>query len=608
MIVPMTKARILALESHKSDSTKELKNLGLLHPEITVTSSEKIERLREKISGIDRALGLLPEPGKDQVYPQIQEDEAEDLVARVLNLGASLKKLFEEREKLTREESRWSNWGDFDPSIIESLRDTDYPVNLLSLGLDEWKTFKKRYAELPLFEVRRLKAGVLICVVGEVPEEFLGSLIDPPDQSLNSMRTRITKIDNEISELTNHLSTLDMESNQLAAFKQKLEDQVEFATVEENFHATGPVLIISGFLPSNQVDALKKTAAKNSWGLTLEEPDSNEQVPTLTKNPPAVRIIQPVFDLLGTIPGYREHDISLWFLMFFTVFFAFIIGDAGYGALLLVVSIILSLKQSRTGTVGDGLKLFTLLSFATVVWGAITGNWFAYEPISRLPGFRDLIIPSINTYTQGSADTVKLICFVIGTVHIVIAHSIQFFRKITEKPYIHAFGQIGWMVTVLGLYYLVLNVVISSSTYPVPDFAVPMIGIGMGLVFLFENQSGEGFFRGVLSSLANVIPTLLSGVSSFSDIISYIRLYAVGLSGFAIAQSFNSMAQGMMESGIGGIIAGIVVVMLGHTLNLAMAGLSVVVHGVRLNMLEFSNHVGNEWAGFAYKPFKEQIQ
>jgi V/A-type H+-transporting ATPase subunit I len=294
--------------------------------------------------------------------------------------------------------------------------------------------------------------------------------------------------------------------------------------------------------------------------------------------------------------------------MFFTVFFAMIIGDAGYGILLFILSSFITIRQKRRGAVSDGLILLNLLSFATIVWGGITGNWFGFEPISKLPGFRDIIIPSLNTYTDGSADAVKFLCFVIGTVHIVLAHTIQFVKKIREKPYIHAFGQIGWMTTILGLYYLVLSVVISSAEYPIPNFALPMIGIGMGFVFIFDNQEGDGFFRGVIRSLANIIPTALSGVSSFSDIISYIRLYAVGLSGFAIAQSFNSMAKGIMETGAIGIAAGIVVVLLGHTLNLAMAGLSVVVHGVRLNMLEFSNHVGNEWAGFAYKPFGEQTQ
>jgi V/A-type H+-transporting ATPase subunit I len=284
-----------------------------------------------------------------------------------------------------------------------------------------------------------------------------------------------------------------------------------------------------------------------------------------------------------------------------------IIGDAAYGAILLSLSVFLGIKQKRAkGRVPDGIILLGVLSASTVVWGAITGNWFGYEAIGKLPGFRSLIIPGLDSFTPQSAVAVQYMCFVIGTTHIGLAHTLQIIEKLKQRLVFKALAQLGWLVTVLGLYYLVLNVVIDPVRYPVPDYALGMIVGGMGVVFLFENQEGDGFFKGIVRSLGGLIPTALSGVSSFSDIISYIRLFAVGLSGIEIAKSFNGMAEDMFGSGIGGIIAGILVVLFGHTLNLAMAGLSVVVHGVRLNMLEFSSHVGNEWAGFSYEPFQKK--
>jgi V/A-type H+-transporting ATPase subunit I len=199
---------------------------------------------------------------------------------------------------------------------------------------------------------------------------------------------------------------------------------------------------------------------------------------------------------------------------------------------------------------------------------------------------------------------------VIGTIHLSIAHIWNFFRGLRRKPFIAAFEQLGWLSMVLGLYYLVLDMVLGTvliSIVPRPDWWLAMIGGGLAVVMAFGRQeSGQNFFVGLFKGVANIITTALDGISAFSDIISYIRLFAVGLASLAIAESFNAMAGGVAESlgGAGGAVAAVLILFLGHTLNLAMGALSVVVHGVRLNMLEFSGHLGMEWTGVEYSPFK----
>jgi V/A-type H+-transporting ATPase subunit I len=134
-----------------------------------------------------------------------------------------------------------------------------------------------------------------------------------------------------------------------------------------------------------------------------------------------------------------------------------------------------------------------------------------------------------------------------------------------------------------------------------------MVVGGLAAVVVFgQQESGTNFFVGVGKGFANLITTALDGISAFSDIISYIRLFAVGLASLAIAEAFNQMAGGIDASlgGVGGAVAAGLVLFLGHSLNLAMGALSVVVHGVRLNMLEFSGHLGMEWTGVEYSPFR----
>jgi len=219
-----------------------------------------------------------------------------------------------------------------------------------------------------------------------------------------------------------------------------------------------------------------------------------------------------------------------------------------------------------------------------------------------------MIIPQIASYPEilgrsditvaSTQEMIKIMCFIMGTIHLSVAHIKNFIKGL---PRISAVTQLGWLSMVLGLYFLVMQLVLGIG--PVPQFAMYMIYGGLVSVFLFGQQEpGVNFFKGILKGLGGFITTFLDAIGAFSDIISYIRLFAVGLASVAIASSFNAMAEPLMQGPA--IIGAILILLLGHTLNLAMGLLSVVVHGVRLNMLEFSGHLGMEWVGIKYEPFK----
>jgi V/A-type H+-transporting ATPase subunit I len=362
---------------------------------------------------------------------------------------------------------------------------------------------------------------------------------------------------------------------------------------------------LSGYVPEPKLADLRAAAVTEGWGLLVQDPGGEDTVPTLLYNPQPMRLVKPVMDFLGTVPGYRERDISFFFLIFFSVFFAMIIGDAGYGTLLFGVSVYFSLKTRRkTGYIPDGLILLVLMGFCTMVWGAITGNYFGFQPVSELWPLSQLVIPAISSWEERSTKTVQFICFIIGAIHLSIAHIWNFIVEIRRKPRIRAFSQLGSLFLVLGLYFVVLYMVLDPVKYPVPQAAIIMIVMGYVMVLFLSQQEGN-FFMGLLKGLAGFIPTTLGSISVFADIISYIRLFAVGLAGIAIAQSFNDMARGIMTGPVG-IVFGIVILVLGHSLNICMSMLSVVVHGIRLNVLEFSNHLGLEWSGFSYDPFRDK--
>ena len=187
------------------------------------------------------------------------------------------------------------------------------------------------------------------------------------------------------------------------------------------------IAYLKGYAPADSVEALKGAAEKNGWGIMFEDPGEEEHVPTLVKNPKWIRIIQPVFDLIGTVPGYREYDISFFFLIFFCVFFAMIIGDAGYGGILFIGALIGIIKgaSSKKG-VSSATALLAVLSLTTIGWGAITGTWFGSEYIVDNTFLSRLVIDRVATFNPRSSETVKFICFIIGTVQIAIAHMWNF--------------------------------------------------------------------------------------------------------------------------------------------------------------------------------------
>jgi V/A-type H+-transporting ATPase subunit I len=327
------------------------------------------------------------------------------------------------------------------------------------------------------------------------------------------------------------------------------------------------------------------------------------------ENPPAVRIIQPVFDFLGTVPNYREYDISSWFLIFFAIFFAMIFGDASYGTIIALFSLGSMIAARRKGkAVGDAQRLFLLLGITTILWGALTGTWFGIQ-FAHLPKLlQDISLPLINGQSPDSESNIKVICFSIGLVQLSIAHLKNIRRDFPDLKFL---SQVGYLLLLAGMFNAALNLVIDAERFPIENWAILCIVGGFLLIFMFGNWNGK-LGSSLIESLKGVIPTFLGTVSVFADIVSYIRLWAVGLAGLAFAQTVNGMAAGLLSGPLGLLIGFIlklmiaaVLLVVAHSLNFVLTVLSVIVHGIRLNMLEFSGHLGMEWSGYKYDPLRE---
>jgi V/A-type H+-transporting ATPase subunit I len=316
----------------------------------------------------------------------------------------------------------------------------------------------------------------------------------------------------------------------------------------------------------------------------MEDPSADDNVPTLIRNPKWIGIIKPVFAVMNIVPGYREKDISPFFLLFFTIFFGILVGDAGYGTVFLLITAAAHKMLAHKLQDQSFFYLAYLLSTITIVWGILTGTVFG---TLLMMGKVKPLLPWLT-----DPRNVQFLCFTLGVIHLTIAH---IWRCVTRGAFWGALAEIGWISMLWGSYFLANMMLIGI---PLPAFVSYLYLAGGTLVIMdiISQRKDIG---------VNMILFVFSVINTFGDIVSYIRLFAVGLAGVAVADAFNQMA---MIIGFGNIFsAGVSILILAFVhlfLNLALCVMGVLVHGIRLNVLEFSGHLGMEWSGIPYHPFR----
>jgi V/A-type H+-transporting ATPase subunit I len=471
------------------------------------------------------------------------------------------------------------------------------------------------------------KIGVRVLAVGggingETPFNL-------PERSLAETDALSADIRDHLADIEKQFAVLaDSVSGSIAAEQKILREKIEFETarggmeVLEDVPPEAAVSWITGYLPQDDLGLLKRASAENNWAFVADDPGPDDEVPTKLKNSKFASLIYPLADFLEVVPGYREVDISPWFMLFFCIFFGMIFGDAAYGAIVLIAGLIAVIKTAKKG-VPAVVKLLLCLGLSNFVWGVLTCTWFGVDA-DKLPQILTRIsLPLISTagasaaFARGAISAADLartegivqqnlmiFCFSLALVHLSIGHILAIIKTKSLK----ILGDIGSVAMLVGMYFIILSLIASNEYNKIP-MSMPMVylfGGGFALNFVFANYDGS-IGRSVLESVKNIISVILGIANVFSDIMSYIRLWAVGLAGGAIAATVDSMAGPMLGHFIF-FIFGVVLLVFGHGLNLVLNVLSVLVHGVRLNTLEFSGHAGLTWSGFAYKPFAKRIK
>ena len=640
MIVPMKKVSLMIMGDKKNETLKKLRKLGILQIEIAEGSGKRIDELKEQISLLESAVFSAGEKKeKNTEAKEATVSEALRFASEITSLTEEKKLCLAERITLNAELERLKNWGEVNPHNIEALAVKGVEISFYEMPKAEYEALGEAVKTVGM---QKNKASVKFLLI-KTGNEGEAEIVD----SLKNYRLELPKISTEeikqkIDDKTSRIKAIDEKITQYAVYIDSMKKAVKACEKEIEFevYATGmadeglssdgkgnvSVAYFTGYVEEENLPRLKETAKENSWGLLVEEPTEEDNVPTKLKNNKFVSLIYPLTDFLGTVPGYFEYDISGWFLGFILIFFGIIFGDGVYGLLLTLVAAALIIKTKKSKKeIPPAFLLLGLFGLSTVLWGTVTCTWGGL-PAENLPQWLQAIsIPFISNvyedkiwypfWTNGeagltTAQNLQIFCFTLALIQLVVAH-IKVAKR--NRKSIKILGDIGSVFQLIGIYYVVLSFVVNSQVFPfglviagipIGTLALILVGSGFVMSFVFANFEGS-IVKSILESLKNIVSVLLGVVNVFSDIVSYIRLWAVGLAGAAISATVNELASPLLGNLMFMIFA-VILLVFGHGLNMILNVLSVIVHGIRLNTLEFSSHLDMSWSGHKFKPFNEE--
>jgi len=585
MIVPMRKVYLVVRQQDADYCVSKLRNLGLLHVEHQqVPTGKDIASLQEDAALVNDALLIISQREPAKVIQATGTEGFGDwkLLARyIIDTQKRIERLEEYSRNLFEGIQYWQAWGDFSPLKINELRQQGIFARLYQIP-------EKQLNQVPedIFLHKVFSAGgIAHCLsLGRKDYSLAFKEIDFPKMGLFEMQQRLFADKKTLDSLKEEVKGLTRFRNTLSGIKKSLQVQLESQRVLRGMGYAQELAYVAGYIPFDAVYKLREFAKKESWGILVTAPAEEDNVPVLLRNPKWVSIINPLFKLMEIIPGYHELDVSPLFLLFLSLFFGMIIGDAGYGAVYFLLTFLGQRKFGKKAKDKKMFFLFYLFSFCAIIWGLLTGTVFGQQwYLSR--GFKALI-PLLN-----QTKFLMAFCFFLGALQLSLAHIWQAIKK---APSLQALADVGFICLLWAGFFLARMFILAERF---PPSAKWLIWSGILLIIFFSSPS-----KNILKSTAKGLGVLALGLTgNFSDVVSYIRLFAVGLAGITVADSVNTLAAGVGAN----LLAKVAILFIGHTINILLGPISVLVHGIRLNILEFSVLHGNvTWNGLAYKPLE----
>ena len=606
MITKMKKLTFLVYHKEYEEFLNSLRELGVVHIVEKQQGAADNTELQENIRLFNRLAATLK-------LLQNQKHEKNAVIATEGGTAARGMQVLDEVDALQTEHGKLSQqlqsyakekevlevWGNFEPTGIQKLKDAGYVIGFYSCSegnyKEEWET------EYNAMIVNRISSKVFFVTVTKAGQEVdldveqaklpayslsrLEALYDTTEQAIEGNEKKLVA-----------LSETDIPS--LKAALKELQSQIEFSKVVLSSEQTAgdKLMLIEGWAPAYSKVEIEAYLNDAHVYYEITDPMPGDNVPIRLNNKGFFAWFEPICKLY-MLPKYNELDLTPFFAPFFMVFFGLCLGDSGYGLFLFLGATAYRLLAKKvTPSMKSIISLIQVLSASTFFCGLLTGTFFGAN-------IYDLDWPIVqrlkHAVLMDNNDMFRL-SLILGVIQILFGMVLKAVNQTIQFGFKYAIATIGWIILLVST--AVSALFSSSELLSMGGTAYKVVlCISGAMIFLF-NTPGKNIFMNIglgLWDSYNMVTGLLG------DVLSYVRLFALGLSGGILAGVFNSLAVGMSpDNVIAGPIVMVLIFVIGHAINMFMNVLGAMVHPMRLTFVEFFKNSGYEGGGKEYKPFK----
>ena len=619
MIVKMMKYNIVLFSAERERFIERLRELGMV--DITTSGWEPTEADRELVSAIEsrtKALAALEQFAAGEDYNAgAAKLEKGKVFESYLSAQAAIAAAKAENARLEKLLDEWVAWGEFDCSTLAKLAENGVVLRYFTAQRSTFEKSSEEWgANLNIAVVGEDDAAVRFVVIGNGKEEIAIDAQEQKAPTMNNAELKALIKANEavVAEQNGVISAAaDAKTEiekELAALKCQMQDVRIEATADKA--AEGLLLVMEGWAEKETSEQVDK--ALNDYPNVVyikENPTEEDDTPVKLKNNRFARLFEMIGGLYA-LPKYGTLDMTPFFAPFYMLFFAICLNDAGYGAIIFALGLVLALKGGAK--MRQAANLTMICGGATTLFGLYTGSLFGMS-IPALMGYENMADCPVPFFDfQGKFFSWAL---ALGVFQILLGMLLDIVFKARHFGITTVFGKLGWFVVLLsgclagGLQMLDENWVIPGFTTSSVAFYAA-VGLGAVLMLVLNNVKRNP----VMNVASGLWDTYNNITGLLSDVLSYIRLFAIGLSGGVLAQVFNSLAMGLTgldsgieEFGVGTIfqiLGATAILLVGHGINLFMSAISSFVHPMRLTFVEFYKNAGFEMTTRSFEPLKKE--
>lgn len=587
----MTKYNFILLSGDVEEFLKKLQGVGVVDiTRSTKPVDEKSETLSSKAGNYRKALSLL----KDVTPAEFADKTYGDLAENVINTVNEREMMESQLSQLHKDMEERLPWGQFDVKNFKKLEERGLKLHFYKVKSSNFDpAWNENYA---LSEISNDGTNTYFVVVSDDENyEFPLKEMPAPDSDCTAVEKKIKELEYEIEKKYSLLSELKCHEKDIQKELDKTMSKLDLhlAHVSGTKAAEDYITVFEGFAPAENEVAVKEILDREGVLYLIDKAQVDDNPPIKLKNNKFVSMFELLTDMYGR-PKYNEFDPTVWISIFFMLFFAFCMGDAGYGLVLIGAS--LALKK----VLGNIAPLGITLGVATTVIGLLFHTFFSTDMLtwSFLP---DAVKKCMLPAQIGVFDGTMVLAIIVGIVHICLAMIVKTYQSTKVKGFANSLGTWGWTLLIVGGIIVGGLALIGVINSEVTKWIVIGIGILSALGIFFLND----LHRNPLVNFGSGLwETYNTATGLLGDVLSYLRLYALGLAGAKLGEAFNAIGVQALGDGGANWIWFILIVVIGHVLNVAMCVLGAFVHPLRLNFLEFFKNSGYEGTGRKYNPLK----